>query len=70
MIRSLYQRQDGSIRTELEQASSQITPNAEAMLWVDFMGEAPDVCEADPARDVKFHHWQWTMRCRSRTSPR
>ena len=56
MIRSLYQRQDGSIRTELEPGEfTTALQDAEAMLWVDFMGEAPDVCEPILRETFKFH---------------
>ena len=42
MIRSLYQRQDGSIRTELEPGEfTTALQDAEGMLWVDFVGETP-----------------------------
>ena len=56
MIRSLYQRQDGSIRTNLDPGEfTAALQDAEGMLWVDFVDEPPPVCEPILRETFKFH---------------
>jgi magnesium transporter len=56
MIRSLYRRADGTLETGVaprDFAAALADPNG--MLWVDFEGEAPEVCEPILREGFGFH---------------
>lgn len=46
MIRAIYHTPDGQLRIDVEPgAFSEALRDSQGLLWVDFVGESPDVCE-------------------------
>ena len=56
MIRSLYCTQDGQLRTDLRPDEFAVAlQDAGGLLWVDFFGEPPEVCEPILRQTFGFH---------------
>jgi magnesium transporter len=56
MIRSLFYQQDGSLIDNIPPDEFQaLMGQPKGMLWVDFQGESPEVCEPILAQIFKFH---------------